>query len=35
MQRTGLHGSINHVSITVSELPRAMEFFGPLLAFLG
>jgi catechol 2,3-dioxygenase-like lactoylglutathione lyase family enzyme len=30
-----LHGSINHVSITVSDLPKAMEFFGPLLEFLG
>jgi len=30
-----LHGSINHVSITVSELPLAMKFFGPLLEFLG
>ena len=26
-----LHGSINHVSITVSDLPAAMRFFGPLL----
>jgi glyoxylase I family protein len=33
--RTGLHGAINHVSITVSDLPRAMEFFAPLLEFLG
>jgi glyoxylase I family protein len=30
-----LHGSINHVSITVSDLGRAMEFFGPVLNFLG
>ncbi len=30
-----LHGSINHVSITVSDLPEAMRFFGPLLEFLG
>ena len=30
-----LHGSINHVSITVSDLPAAMKFFGPLLEFLG
>jgi len=30
-----LHGSINHVSITVSDLPTAMKFFGPLLEFLG
>ena len=29
-----LHGSINHVSITVSDLPKAMEFFGPLLDVL-
>ena len=30
-----LHGSINHVSITVSDLPEAMKFFAPLLKFLG
>jgi glyoxylase I family protein len=30
-----VHGSINHVSITVSDLPEAMKFFGPLLKFLG
>ena len=30
-----LHGSINHVSITVSDLPEAMKFFGPFLKFLG
>lgn len=30
-----LHGSINHVSITVSDLKGAMAFFGPMLAFLG
>ena len=30
-----LHGSINHVSVTVSDLDRAMEFFAPLLEFLG
>jgi catechol 2,3-dioxygenase-like lactoylglutathione lyase family enzyme len=30
-----LHGSINHVSITVSDLPKAMGFFRPLLQFLG
>lgn len=30
-----LHGSINHVSITVSDLSQAMEFFQPLLGFLG
>jgi catechol 2,3-dioxygenase-like lactoylglutathione lyase family enzyme len=30
-----LHGSINHVSITVSDLRKAMEFFGPFLRFLG
>ena len=30
-----LLGSINHVSITVSDLPGAMRFFGPLLEFLG
>jgi glyoxylase I family protein len=33
--RPGLHGSINHVSITVSDLPGAMKFFRPLLEFLG
>jgi catechol 2,3-dioxygenase-like lactoylglutathione lyase family enzyme len=30
-----LHGSINHISITVGDLPKAMEFFAPLLEFLG
>jgi len=30
-----LLGSINHVSITVSNLVEAMKFFGPLLKFLG
>jgi catechol 2,3-dioxygenase-like lactoylglutathione lyase family enzyme len=30
-----LHGSINHVSITVSNLPEAMKFLGPVLEFLG
>ncbi len=30
-----LLGSINHVSITVSDLTRAMEFFKPFLEFLG
>ena|SRR5215472_10477677 len=30
-----LLGSINHVSITVSDLPKAMEFFRPFLEFLG
>jgi len=30
-----LHGSINHVSLTVSDLPSAMRFFGPLLEYLG
>jgi len=30
-----LLGSINHVSITVSDLTEAMEFFKPLLEFLG
>jgi catechol 2,3-dioxygenase-like lactoylglutathione lyase family enzyme len=30
-----LQGSINHVSVTVSDLDEAMEFFGPVLAFLG
>ena len=30
-----LLGSINHVSITVSDLPKAMTFFQPFLEFLG
>jgi catechol 2,3-dioxygenase-like lactoylglutathione lyase family enzyme len=30
-----LHGSIDHVSITVRDLDAAMRFFGPLLEFLG
>ena len=30
-----LHGSINHVSITVSDLASAMKFFQPVLEFLG
>src|SRR5260370_41081770 len=30
-----LHGLINHVSITLSDLPEAMKFFGPLLKYLG
>jgi glyoxylase I family protein len=30
-----LHGSINHVSITVSDLAASMKFFGPMLKFLG
>jgi len=30
-----LHGSINHLSITVRDLPEAMTFFRPLLEFLG
>ena len=30
-----LLGSINHVSITVSDLEAAMSFFRPLLEFLG
>ncbi len=30
-----LNGSINHVSITVSDLPQAMRFFEPLLSHLG
>ena len=30
-----LHGSINHVAITVTDLDKAMEFFRPLLEFLG
>lgn len=31
----GLLGSINHVAITVSDLPTAMKFFAPLLGLLG
>jgi predicted enzyme related to lactoylglutathione lyase len=30
-----LRGSINHVSITVSDLTAAMRFFKPFLEFLG
>ena len=30
-----LHGSISHVSITVSDVPEAMRFFRPFLEFLG
>jgi catechol 2,3-dioxygenase-like lactoylglutathione lyase family enzyme len=30
-----LAGSINHLSLTVSNLAEAMEFFGPFLSFLG
>jgi catechol 2,3-dioxygenase-like lactoylglutathione lyase family enzyme len=30
-----LHGSINHVSITVSDLDAAMVFLTPILEFLG
>lgn len=30
-----LQGSINHVSVTVSDLDEAMRFFAPLLSFLG
>ena len=30
-----LNGSINHVSLTVSDLARAVEFFTPFLRFLG
>ena len=30
-----LQGLINHVSITVSDLPKAMKFFRPLLEFVG
>jgi catechol 2,3-dioxygenase-like lactoylglutathione lyase family enzyme len=30
-----LHGSINHVSVTVTDLDEAMAFFGPVLELLG
>jgi glyoxylase I family protein len=30
-----LSGSINHISVTVSDLDEAMAFFRPLLEFLG
>ena len=30
-----LRGSINHISITVSDLTTAMKFFKPFLEFLG
>jgi glyoxylase I family protein len=33
--KTLLQGSVNHVSITVSDLPGALKFFTPLLEFLG
>jgi hypothetical protein len=33
--KTILQGSVNHVSITVSDLPGALKFFTPLLEFLG
>ncbi|MGA7872230.1 MAG: hypothetical protein WCA22_15195, partial [Candidatus Binatus sp.] len=35
LPKPDLHGSINHVSITVRDLPEAVKFFGPLLKFLG
>ncbi len=35
MSNTRLHGTINHVSITVSKLDHAMRFMTPLLEFLG
>jgi hypothetical protein len=28
-------GSINHIGITVDDLPEAMKFFKPLLQFVG
>ena len=30
-----LHGSINHIALTVSDLEQAMAFMGPLLERLG
>ena len=30
-----LKGSINHLSLTVSDLPKAMGFFAPFPGFLG
>ncbi|MCP5057630.1 MAG: bleomycin resistance protein [bacterium] len=30
-----LLGTVNHISITVSDLPVAMRFLGPILEFLG
>ncbi len=30
-----LHGTINHVALTVSDLDTAMEFFSPVLQALG
>ena len=30
-----LHGSFNHLSLTVSDLGKAVQFFEPFLAFLG
>lgn len=32
---TKLHGSLNHVSLTVSDLDKAMQFFRPFLEFFG
>jgi catechol 2,3-dioxygenase-like lactoylglutathione lyase family enzyme len=31
----GLLGSVNHLAITVSDLPEAMRFYTPLLELLG
>ena len=30
-----LRGSLNHVRITVTDIPRATNFYDPLLAYLG
>ena len=30
-----MHGSINHIAITVSDLDQAMKFFGPMLRFFN
>jgi len=35
MTRMTLHGSINHVALTVSDLDSAMAFLRPLLEFFG
>ena len=35
MGNNNLHGSLNHVSLTVSDLRDAMTFFRPFLDFLG
>lgn len=33
--KTGLVGSINHLRLTVTDIPRARRFYEPLLRFMG